>query len=46
MRQAFREIPEIGEEGEQRITLGVAKDGSGVGAALGALVAREAAKRA
>ncbi|OJD10856.1 hypothetical protein ACJ73_09675 [Blastomyces percursus] len=45
MRQAFREIPEIGEEGEKRITLGVAKDGSGIGAALGALVAREAAKR-
>ncbi|PGH29740.1 hexokinase [[Emmonsia] crescens] len=45
LRQAFREIPEIGEEGEKRITLGVAKDGSGVGAALGALVAREAACR-
>ncbi|EGC49069.1 glucokinase glkA [Histoplasma capsulatum var. duboisii H88] len=45
MRQAFREIAEIGEEGEKRITLGVAKDGSGVGAALGALVAREVARR-
>ncbi|OAX82624.1 hypothetical protein ACJ72_03031 [Emergomyces africanus] len=45
LRQAFREIPEIGEKGEKRITLGVAKDGSGVGAALGALVARQAARR-
>ncbi|PGH08662.1 hypothetical protein AJ79_05944 [Helicocarpus griseus UAMH5409] len=41
LRAAFREIPEIGEEGEKRIRIGVAKDGSGVGAALGALVARE-----
>ncbi|OJD12387.1 hypothetical protein AJ78_07012 [Emergomyces pasteurianus Ep9510] len=40
LRQAFSEILEIGEEGEKRVTLGVAKDGSGVGAALGALVAR------
>ncbi|KAK2779079.1 glucokinase [Onygenales sp. PD_12] len=45
LRQAFREIPQIGEKGESRISIGVAKDGSGVGAALGALVAREAAVR-
>ncbi|KAF2719438.1 hypothetical protein K431DRAFT_305182 [Polychaeton citri CBS 116435] len=39
MREALREIPEIGEEGEKRIRIGIAKDGSGVGAALIALVA-------
>ncbi|EEH35125.1 glucokinase [Paracoccidioides lutzii Pb01] len=39
LREAFREIEGIGENGEARITIGVAKDGSGVGAALGALVA-------
>jgi hexokinase len=42
IREAFREIPEIGEEGEQRIRIGLAKDGSGLGAALIALVAHNA----
>ena len=39
IREAFREIPEIGEEGEKKIRIGLAKDGSGLGAALIALVA-------
>lgn len=39
IRGALREIEEIGEEGEKRIRIGIAKDGSGVGAALIALVA-------
>jgi hexokinase len=39
VREALREIPEVGEKGEKRIRMGVAKDGSGVGAALIALVA-------
>jgi hexokinase len=39
MRGALREVEELGEEGEKRIRMGVAKDGSGVGAALIALVA-------
>ncbi|KAI9804927.1 MAG: glucokinase [Piccolia ochrophora] len=39
IREALREIPEIGEKGEGRIRIGIAKDGSGVGAALIALVA-------
>ncbi|KAI9765932.1 MAG: glucokinase [Geoglossum simile] len=39
MREALREIPDIGEEGEKRIRFGIAKDGSGVGAALIALTA-------
>jgi hexokinase len=39
IRQALREIEEIGESGEKRIRIGIAKDGSGVGAALIALVA-------
>ena len=34
MRSAMREIPEVGPGGEQRIRIGLAKDGSGVGAAL------------
>ncbi|RJE23234.1 Hexokinase [Aspergillus sclerotialis] len=34
MRAAMREIPEIGPDGEKRIRIGLAKDGSGVGAAL------------
>ena len=41
IREAFREIPEIGEEGEKRIRIGLAKDGSGLGAALIALVAHK-----
>lgn len=44
IREAFREIPEIGPEGEKRIRIGIAKDGSGVGAALIALVASLAEK--
>ncbi|KAI9870692.1 MAG: glucokinase [Pleopsidium flavum] len=39
IREALREIPEIGPKGEKRIRIGIAKDGSGVGAALIALVA-------
>ena len=39
IREALREVPEIGVEGEKRIRIGIAKDGSGVGAALIALVA-------
>ncbi|KAI9889905.1 MAG: glucokinase [Vezdaea aestivalis] len=39
MREVLREIPEIGSAGERRVTIGIAKDGSGVGAALIALVA-------
>jgi hexokinase len=42
IREALREIPEIGPEGEKRIRIGIAKDGSGVGAALIALVAQKA----
>lgn len=34
MRAAMREIPEISSSGEKRIRIGLAKDGSGVGAAL------------
>ena len=34
MRDALREIKEIGAEGEKKIKIGIAKDGSGVGAAL------------
>ncbi|KAK2732342.1 glucokinase [Myotisia sp. PD_48] len=41
IRGAFRDIPEIGVEGEKKIRIGIAKDGSGVGAALGALVAKQ-----
>ncbi|KAF2083607.1 putative glucokinase [Saccharata proteae CBS 121410] len=39
LREALREIPEVGVNGEKRIRIGIAKDGSGVGAALIALVA-------
>lgn len=39
MREAMRAIPEIGTAGDKRIRIGIAKDGSGVGAALIALVA-------
>jgi hexokinase len=42
IREAFREIPEIGVEGEKKIRIGLAKDGSGLGAALIALVASKA----
>jgi hexokinase len=37
--EALRIIDGIGEEGAKRIRIGIAKDGSGVGAALIALVA-------
>jgi len=43
IREALREIPELGLKGEKRIRIGIAKDGSGVGAALIALVAAHAA---
>lgn len=39
MRDALRALPQIGAAGERRIRIGIAKDGSGVGAALIALVA-------
>jgi len=39
IRQALREVRQIGERGEKRVRIGIAKDGSGVGAALIALVA-------
>lgn len=42
IREALREIPEIAPDGEKRIRIGIAKDGSGVGAALIALVAGKA----
>lgn len=45
IREAFREIDGIGKHGEQRIRIGIAKDGSGVGAALIALVADKVAKQ-
>lgn len=43
IREAFKEMPQIGAEGEKRIRIGIAKDGSGVGAALIALVAAQRA---
>ena len=42
IREALREIPEVGPQGERKIRIGIAKDGSGVGAALIALVADKA----
>ncbi|PSN63735.1 hypothetical protein BS50DRAFT_529656 [Corynespora cassiicola Philippines] len=44
VRQALREVEAIGEAGEKRIRIGIAKDGSGVGAALIALVAGKVAE--
>lgn len=41
MREAIRAIEAIGVIGERRIRIGISKDGSGVGAALIALVAAE-----
>ncbi|KKK21930.1 hypothetical protein AOCH_000189 [Aspergillus ochraceoroseus] len=41
MRRAMREVPQIGHAGEQRVRIGLAKDGSGVGAALMAQVASQ-----
>lgn len=45
VREALREVEGIGEEGEKRIRIGIAKDGSGVGAALIALIADKVAKQ-
>lgn len=45
IREAFHEIDGIGKHGEKRIRIGIAKDGSGVGAALIALVADKVAKQ-
>lgn len=45
MRSALKAVPEIGVEGDKRIRIGIAKDGSGVGAALIALVAATQEKR-
>jgi hexokinase len=42
IREALREISEVGIWGERRIRIGIAKDGSGVGAALIALAADKA----
>ncbi|KAK0874080.1 glucokinase [Friedmanniomyces endolithicus] len=46
IREALREIPQIGVRGERRIRIGIAKDGSGVGAALIALVADKGSRGA
>jgi hexokinase len=45
MRGAIQEVPEIGPAGERRVRIGLAKDGSGVGAALMAQAALEMEKR-
>ncbi|KAJ5791009.1 uncharacterized protein N7518_008020 [Penicillium psychrosexuale] len=39
IREALREVPQVGVAGDKKIRIGVSKDGSGVGAALIALVA-------
>ncbi|RHZ55921.1 glucokinase glkA [Aspergillus thermomutatus] len=39
IRAALREVPEVGAAGEKKVRIGISKDGSGVGAALIALVA-------
>lgn len=39
IRDALRDVPQIGLDGEKRIRIGLARDGSGVGAALIAMVA-------
>jgi hexokinase len=44
VRSALRVAEGVGEEGEKRIRIGIAKDGSGVGAALIALVAAQQEK--
>ncbi|MCJ1384403.1 glucokinase [Xylographa soralifera] len=41
MREALRSITDIGVEGEKRIKIGIAKDGSSVGAAIIALLVAE-----
>jgi hexokinase len=45
MRESLRALPQIGVVGERRIRIGIAKDGSGVGAALIALVAAKMEKK-
>lgn len=42
IRCALRCIPQVGETGEANVEITVAKDGSGVGAALAAYVASKA----
>ncbi|KAJ5166140.1 Glucokinase [Penicillium canariense] len=39
MREALREVPQVGVAGDKKVRIGISKDGSGVGAALIALVA-------
>lgn len=39
IREALREVPQVGTAGEKKVRIGISKDGSGVGAALIALVA-------
>ncbi|CAI7630701.1 unnamed protein product [Penicillium pancosmium] len=39
IREALREVPQVGAAGDKKIRIGISKDGSGVGAALIALVA-------
>ncbi|CAI7668649.1 Glucokinase [Penicillium manginii] len=39
IREAMREVPQVGVAGDKKIRIGISKDGSGVGAALIALVA-------
>lgn len=41
MREALREVPQVGVAGDKKIRIGISKDGSGVGAALIALVANK-----
>lgn len=43
LREALRDVEELGVAGEERIRIGIARDGSGVGAALIALVAAKMA---
>ncbi|KAL2795979.1 hexokinase-domain-containing protein [Aspergillus keveii] len=46
MREALRTVPEVGAAGDKKVRIGISKDGSGVGAALIALVAsKEGTKR-
>lgn len=42
IREALREISEVGISDEKKIRIGIAKDGSDVGAALSALAADKA----
>jgi len=46
MREALREVPEVGAAGEKKVRIGISKDGSGVGAALIALVASKEGTKA